>query len=70
MDVVDKIYPVYGESPRQELITEQGDAYLKAKFPDIDKIKMARIVPAAPPASSAPPAAKPAAKPSPKPSPQ
>jgi len=67
MDVVDKIYPVYGESPRQELITEQGDAYLKANFRDIDKIKMARIVPAAPAATGAAAAAKPAAKPSPKP---
>jgi peptidyl-prolyl cis-trans isomerase A (cyclophilin A) len=64
MDVVDKIYPVYGESPRQDLITEQGDAYLKAKFPDIDRIKLARIVPAIAPATHAPAGAKPAAKPS------
>jgi cyclophilin family peptidyl-prolyl cis-trans isomerase len=70
MDVVDKIYAVYGESPSQDLITEQGDAYLKAHFRDIDRIKMARIVPAAPPASNAPGGAKPAAKPSPKPSAQ
>ena len=42
MDVVDKIYPGYGESPRQDLITSQGDAYLKANFPNIDKIKLAR----------------------------
>ena len=70
MDVVDKIYAVYGESPSQDLITEQGDAYLKAHFRDIDKIKMARIVPAAPPASSAPAGAKPAAKAAPKPSAQ
>lgn len=67
MDVVDKIYAVYGESPRQDLITEQGDAYLKANFRDMDKIKMARIVPAAASATHAPAGAKPAAKPSAKP---
>ena len=64
MDVVDKIYAVYGESPRQDLISEQGDAYLKANFRDIDKIKLARIVPAV---THTPAGAKPAAKPSPKP---
>jgi peptidyl-prolyl cis-trans isomerase A (cyclophilin A) len=64
MDVVDKIYAVYGEMPRQDLITEQGDAYLKANFRDIDRIKLARIVPAV---AAAPAGTKPAAKPSPKP---
>jgi cyclophilin family peptidyl-prolyl cis-trans isomerase len=64
MEVVDKIYAVYGESPRQDLIAEQGDAYLKANFRDIDKIKLARIVPAV---THTPAGAKPAAKPSPKP---
>lgn len=49
MDTVDKIYGVYGEMPRQDLIAEQGDAYLKAHFRDIDRIKMARIVPASAP---------------------
>ena len=67
MAVVDKIYAVYGESPRQDLITEQGDAYLKTYFRDMDKIKLARIVPAVPPAKHGPAGAKPAAKPSPKP---
>ena len=68
MDVVDKIYSGYRESPRQDLITSQGDAYLKANFPKIDKIKLARIVPAVPPATGAKPAAKPtAAKPAAKP---
>jgi peptidyl-prolyl cis-trans isomerase A (cyclophilin A) len=63
MDVVDKIYAVYGETPRQDLITDQGDAYLKANFHDIDKIKLARIFPAV---THTPTGAKPAAKPSPK----
>ncbi len=63
MDVVDKIYPGYRESPNQGLITSQGDAYLKANFPDIDKIKLARIVRPVPPATHAATGAKPAAKP-------
>ncbi len=67
MDVVDKIYSAYGQSPRQDFITEQGDAYLKDNFPDMDKIKLARIVPPVPPASHTPPGAKPAAKPLPHP---
>jgi peptidyl-prolyl cis-trans isomerase A (cyclophilin A) len=70
MDVVNKIYPGYRESPRQDLITSQGDAYLKANFPDMDKIKLARILPALPPATHAPAGAKPADKPSPKPAAQ
>lgn len=67
MDVVDKIYSAYGESPRQDLITAKGDAYLKANFPNLDKIKLARIIPAIPVAPQAPAGAKPAAKPSPHP---
>jgi peptidyl-prolyl cis-trans isomerase A (cyclophilin A) len=67
MAVVDKIFPGYRETPRQDLITNQGDAYLKANFPLIDKIKLARILPAVPPATHAPAGAKPGAKPSPKP---
>lgn len=62
MDVVDKIYPVYGESPRQDLIMEQGDAYLKANFRDIDRIKLAQIVPSVPPAAHAPARTRPAVK--------
>jgi len=59
MDVVDKINAEYGEKPDQDLITEQGDAYIAKNFPKIDRIKFARIVlPTAPPH---PAAAKPAA---------
>ncbi len=62
MDVVNKIYPGYREAPRQDLIADQGDAYLKANFPDMDKIKVTRIVPASPsPATATKPAAKPSA---------
>jgi len=67
MTVVDKIFPAYGESPRQDLIQDQGDAYLKANFRDIDRIKLARIVPALPPATHPSAAAKPATKPAAKP---
>jgi len=67
MNVLDKIFPAYGEKPRQDLIVDQGDAYLKANFPDMDKIKLATIVPAVAPAKPAAAGAKPAAKPSPKP---
>jgi peptidyl-prolyl cis-trans isomerase A (cyclophilin A) len=66
MDVVDKIFPAYGESPRQDLIAEQGDAYLKANFRDIDRIKLARIVPAAPSAAHTSAGSKSTVKPSPK----
>jgi peptidyl-prolyl cis-trans isomerase A (cyclophilin A) len=61
LDTIDKIYSGYGEQPRQDLITDQGDAYITKNFPKIDKIKLARVVPMAP---AAPPhaAAKPAAQ--------
>ena len=55
MDIVDGIFAGYRETPRQDLITSQGDAYLKAGFPRMDKIKLAQILPAEP-------AAKPAQK--------
>ena len=47
MDVVDKINSQYGETPDQGAIQSQGDAYISKNFPNIDKIKSARIVPAA-----------------------
>jgi peptidyl-prolyl cis-trans isomerase A (cyclophilin A) len=46
MEVVDKLYSRYGESPDQGMIQAQGNAYLEAKFPRLDYIKTARIVPA------------------------
>ena len=53
MDVVDKIYPGYAERPDQQKITEEGDAYIVKNFPMIDKIKMAKILPAVPAAAPA-----------------
>ena len=52
MDVVDMIYSGYGQRPDQDRITNEGDAYIVKNFPMIDKIKMAKILPAAPPAAA------------------
>ena len=59
MDVVDKLYPDYGEQPDQGSIREQGDAYISQNFPKIDKIKSARIIPPVPSTVHPKPAAKP-----------
>lgn len=53
MDVVDMIYSGYGERPDQQRITQEGDAYLRKNFPMIDKIKMAKVLPAEPAAAPA-----------------
>jgi len=45
MEVVDKLYSGYGESPDQGMIQSQGNTYLESKFPRLDYIKTARIVP-------------------------
>ena len=44
MDVVDRIYPGYGQAPDQGLIQTQGNAYLAARFPQLDTIARAVIV--------------------------
>lgn len=44
MDVVEKIYAGYGETPRQDLIQAYGNKYLKQEFPKLDYIKKASIV--------------------------
>src|ERR1700722_9078358 len=53
MDVVDKIYPGYGERPDQQRITEEGKAYLDKNFPMLDSVKAAKILPAEPAAAPA-----------------
>lgn len=61
MDLVDKFFAGYGESPDQGQITAKGKAYLDQKFPNLDRIVSATIMPAdASPAAPAP-AATPAA---------
>lgn len=65
MDVVDKLYSGYGEqiTQAQDQIAEQGNAFLKKNFPELDSIKTAVIEPPAPAAGakSATAAKKPAA---------
>ena len=53
MDVVDKINGEYGEGapggrgPNQGRVQQEGNAYLKKSFPNLDYIKTATILPAA-----------------------
>lgn len=53
MDVAERFFSAYGDGPPgglgpdQSLIETQGNAYLEAKFPRLDYIKSARIVPPA-----------------------
>lgn len=50
MEIVDSFYAGYGEGaprgngPDQQLLNSQGDAYVKAKFPKLDKIISAKVV--------------------------
>gem|GEM_PF-594790 len=59
MDVVDKFYSGYGEGqpdgqgPNQDLLTKLGKPYLDKNFPKLDNVKVASIVPLAPPAHAA-----------------
>ncbi len=49
MDVVQKLYPEYGEGapggngPAQERVTAEGNSYLDKEFPKLDYIKTAKI---------------------------
>ena len=60
MEVVDMLYSGYGEippmggkGPDPDKLENEGDAYLVKNFPMIDKIKMAKILPAEPAAAPA-----------------
>ncbi len=60
MEVVDMLYSDYGEippmggkGPDPDKLENEGDAYLVKNFPMIDKIKMAKILPAEPAAAPA-----------------
>lgn len=44
MDVVDKINSKYRERPDQSAIQQEGNAYLKQEFPELDFIKKATIL--------------------------
>jgi peptidyl-prolyl cis-trans isomerase A (cyclophilin A) len=52
MSVVDSIYAGYRETPDQERVAAEGNAYLKRQFPRLDYIKSARIVGSASPPSA------------------
>lgn len=53
MDVVLGLYAGYGERPDQQRILMEGAGYLDKNFPQLDKIKSATVVPAAPAAPAA-----------------
>lgn len=44
MEIVESIYSGYGESPNQERIQFQGNAYLKKSFPKLDYVTKARLL--------------------------
>jgi len=46
MNVVEKLYSVYGEAPskQQQRIQTEGNKFLEANFPNLDSIKKATIV--------------------------
>ena len=44
MKAVENIFPGYAETPDQNIISAQGNAYLKKEFPQLDYIKTARII--------------------------
>jgi peptidyl-prolyl cis-trans isomerase A (cyclophilin A) len=56
MDLIEKVYSGYGQNPDQGQIAEQGKAYLELKFPQLDIIKTAKVLPGAAPV--VPPAKK------------
>lgn len=43
MDTVRTLNDGYGESPRQGQIVREGNAYLRANFPELDFVKTARV---------------------------
>jgi len=59
MDVVEKLYPGYGQTPDQGRIQAEGKPYLDKEFPLLDSVKLARIV-VPPPAVAKKPATAPA----------
>lgn len=44
MDVVNSINAAHGQTPRQDRIQNEGNAYLKKAFPDLDYIKKATVL--------------------------
>jgi peptidyl-prolyl cis-trans isomerase A (cyclophilin A) len=52
MDVVDKIYSGYGETPDQGKVGSQGKVYLEKSYPNTTFVKSATLVDAAPAAAT------------------
>ena len=44
MEVVEKLYGKYGDTPDQDAITSRGNAYLKQRFPLLDYIRTATVL--------------------------
>ena len=46
MEIVEKLYSVYGEAPskQQGRIQSEGNKFLEANFPKLDSIKKATLV--------------------------
>jgi peptidyl-prolyl cis-trans isomerase A (cyclophilin A) len=44
MDVLEHIFPGYGEGPRSDSIKSTGNSYLRARYPQLDSIVSAAIV--------------------------
>jgi peptidyl-prolyl cis-trans isomerase A (cyclophilin A) len=44
MEVVEKLYNKYGDTPDQEALTRRGNSYLKERFPQLDYIKAAAVL--------------------------
>ncbi|NKB71598.1 MAG: hypothetical protein GKR89_31375 [Candidatus Latescibacteria bacterium] len=43
MEVVERIYPDYGDTPEQERLLKEGNAYLSRHFPRLDSVATARL---------------------------
>jgi len=52
MDVVDKIYSGYGETPDQAKVGTQGKSYLEKNYPNTTFVKSATLIDAAPAATT------------------
>jgi hypothetical protein len=45
MDVFERLHAGYGEGVPQDRLTKEGEGFLQASFPKLDRIRSARILP-------------------------